>query len=650
MWLLREKLDELEVKVSLPPQHVNKDFAINIFPLIKKQNKTPEEAKNLVLKKIGDIIESHELVGGYLNINLDWNKVLTRWKELFEFPKRNKKILIEHTSANPNKALHIGHLRNSILGDALVRLFKTLNYEVEVLNYIDDTGSQVADVIVGFYFLNFPENPLDFNDETLLNSIAKSLRDLNINPNLEEIKKIIDDRKNLLKTLYGYEIPKKFDHYCGDFVYVIVNKLYNLYPELEKLRSQVIKAIERREGEIYEKTKRVVKKVLEAQLETLWTFDIYFDLLNKESDILYFDLWEEAFKILKDKGIVELVREGEKKGTWSIDLENLGIDGIKDKYKVLVRSDGTTVYLAKDIAYALWKHGLIEKDFKYSVFCKQPNGSELWQTDLSGIDNPKGFGKAEVSINVIGSEQSYLQQIISKIINRISNNKVKYVHYGYGLVMLSKETAKMFGIREEKEFVKMSGRKGVFVNVDNLLEKTKKIAYDKLKERYQDLSDAEIKNLAFKIARSTLAYEILKYDRNRVVIFDLDRMTNVEEGNALYLLYTYARIQSLLRKAGIENPENYARGVKDLNNSERNLLRVCFLFKDVLYETERTLELNRLADYALRLCRTFNEFYQSNPIIPELESKPYRLFLAYLTGKILEKIFYILKIDGIERV
>jgi len=650
MWLLEERINNHEIKVSIPPEHIDKDFAINLYPLIKKNKISPEAAKDNIIKKIGDIVESYDLVGGYLNVDLKWSVILTNWRELFNFSKKDKKILIEHTSANPNKALHIGHLRNSVLGDSLVRLFKTLNYKVEVLNYIDDTGSQVADVIVGFHFLGFPEDPKEFDEDKVVTSVLNCLKNLDINPNPEKVRELIEERKNLLKNLYGYEIPEKFDHYCGDFVYVIVNKLYSLYPELEKLRAEVIKSIEEKKGDIYEKAQKVVKNVLEAQLETLWKFDIYFDLLNKESDILYFDLWSNAFEILKEKDVIKFVEEGEKKGTWSIDLELLKIEGVKDKYKVLVRSDGTTVYLAKDIAYAMWKHGLIDKDFKYSVFCKQPNGKELWQTDLNGIDNPKEFGKAEISINVIGSEQTYLQKIISKIIKELSRAQVKYIHYGYGLVMLSKDTARMFRIQEEKEYIKMSGRKGIFINIDNLLEKTAEIAYNKLKERYQDLSEEKLRELAFKIARSTLSYEILKYDRNRVVVFDLNKMTNVEEGNALYLMYTYARIKSLLKKSRVDIPETYCEITSDLNDSERKLIKICFLFKDAVYEAEKTLELNRLSDYALRLCRAFNEFYQTNPIIPELKTKPYRLFFAYLTGKILEKIFYILKIDGVERV
>ncbi|HID66014.1 MAG TPA: arginine--tRNA ligase [Aquificaceae bacterium] len=231
----------------------------------------------------------------------------------------------------------------------------------------------------------------------------------------------------------------------------------------------------------------------------------------------------------------------------------------------------------------------------------------------------------------------------------MSNGKSKYIHYGYGLVMLSKDTAKLFGI-EDKEVVRMSGRKGIYINVDNLLEKAIEIAKKKIAERHTNMPKKELETLAFKIARSTISFEILKYDRNKTVVFDLERMTNIEEGNALYLMYTYARIRSLLEKSGIKDFEKYAKGIEDLNDYERKLLKVMFLFKDIILETSSNLELNLLAEYSLKLARTFNEFYQNVPILPELDKKPYRIFLAYLTKQILEKLFYILKIDEVSKI
>jgi len=650
MWLIKEILKEYDIEVTEPPSHINYDISIILFKELKKGKKLEELVKE-ILERIKDYVLNYEIKGGYLNINLNWNAILKKWQDLFNFQTRKEKIIVEHTSVNPNKALHIGHLRNAILGDSIVRLLRLAGYNVEVLNYIDDTGSQIADVIVGLYYLGFSEEPKEFDIKKVLEKIKEFLISENLyNEGIEkEIEKIILKRMETLKKLYGYEIPEKFDHYCGDFIYVIVNKLYELIPELEKYRKIVIKKIEEGNNEIHYFTMKISKKVLKKQLETLWKFDIYYDLLNKESDILHFKLWDKTFELLKIKNIIIYVTEGEKKGTWCIDLSKWEeFSDLEDKLKVLVRSDGTTVYLAKDIAYAFWKHGLIDVDFKYSIFTTQPNGKEIWQTDINGI-NIEGFGKSDISINVIGGEQTYLQKIISKIINEIDPNK-KYIHYSYGLVMLSKNTAKIFGIETEKEILRMSGRKGIYINADNLLEKTIDIAKEKIKERNKDLDDNTINNLAFKIARSTIAFEILKYDKNTVVVFDLDKMTNIEEGNVLYLMYTYARINSLLKKASIKNPEEYIDNLIELNEYERKLLRKIFLFKDIIENTVRSLEINNIAKYALDLALIFNEFYQNVPVIPELDKKPYRIFLVYLTKKIFEKLFYILKIDEVERI
>jgi len=644
MWLIEKLLKNYDISFSEPPKNGTYDISIKLFKEIKK-GKKPEEIAMEIYEKIKYYVESYEVINGYMNIRLNFNKIIKGFDKIFDFSDiKKEKILIEHTSVNPNKALHIGHLRNSILGDSLYRFFDLLGHKVTVLNYIDDTGSQVADVVLGFYYLGFPINPKEFNIEEVSNKICKVLGE----EIKDKVKEIIISRMKSLKELYGYEIPEKFDHYCGDFVYVIVNKLYEISPKLEDYKRVVLKKIEEGNNDIYNLSKEIVRKVMLEQLKTLWNFDIYFDLLNKESDIIQQGLWEKTFKILKEKGLIKYEEEGEKKGTYIIDLSRWKeFEGYEDKKKVLVRSDGTTVYLAKDIAYAFWKLNLIDDEFKYSEFIIQPNGKTLYETNPNGKRIDKKFNDCDISINIIGAEQSYLQLIIKKIIEELYPNK-KYIHYKYNLVMLSKETAKIFGI-SNKEIVRMSGRKGIFINADNLLEKTIEVSKRKLIER--GVKD-NIDELAFKIARSTICFEILKYDPNSIVVFDIDRMTNVEEGNALYLMYTYARINSLLNKSGLKEDEiiEIGKEVRDLTEIERKLLIKIFSFKDIIYEVYKNLEINKLASYATDLARAFNEFYQNIPIIPKMKEYPHRLLLALLTKKILEKLFYVLKIDFIERI
>ncbi len=641
--------------ITKPPEHIDADLSIIVFKEAKSRNKKPEdlakEILDLITKKYNFIKEAN-ITGGYINIKLDWSKLLKEWKRLLEFKEKNRKILIEYVSVNPNKALHIGHFRNAILGDALKRLFKLLGYKIEALNYIDDTGSQIADVLVGIYYLGFPEDPIKF-DENTLKEIVNHARGNGINIEMNKLKDIVEDRKRVLKMLYGYDIPSKFDHYCGDFIYVVVNRLYKEYPELETLRYKVIKDIEDRKDPIFSLMTKVVDKVLKAQLETLWKFDIYFDLLNFESDIIHFGLWDKTFKLLKDKGIIEYITKGDKKDCWIIDLSKYEeFKGLSDPKKVLVRSNGTTVYLAKDIAYAFWKLGLVDRDFKYSKYLDQPNNEELWRTDINGIENPKGFGHADVSINVIGAEQKLLQQIISKIVSEVSNNKKEYIHYAYGLVMLSSDTAKLFGIQSDKKIVRMSGRKGIYLNVDNLLNKAIEICRKKIIERDPEISGESLNELAFKMARSMLSYEMLKHSPNKEIIFDLERALELQGNTSVYLQYTYARINSIIRKAKISstNPDDWLKINSNLTGEEIKLIRKLFEFKDIIKEVERSLSINKLADYAIDLASTFNEFYQKVPVIKELEEKPHRMAIVLITKKILEKIFYVLKIDAVERI
>ncbi len=642
----------IEYPLEKPPKHINFNYAIRTFEIAKKEKRNPLEVAKEIYEKLksNPYIEKIELKGPYVNINLKWNKILTyilnNKEKLSSFDKKNKKFLVEHTSVNPNKALHIGHLRNAVLGDTLVRLLKFYGYDVQVLNYIDDTGSQVADTVLGFYFLGFPEDLKEFNLEKWLEKLEEFLRKLNyseerIKEIIEKVKEFVNERIEGFKKIYGEYKNIRFDIYAGDFVYVIVNKLYELVPELKEFQKKIIKEVEEGKGEIYEYTMKFTRKILELQLDTLWKFEIYYDLLNKESDILYFGFWDYAFNILKEKGFVIYVTEGDLKGTWSLDLEKIGLNEL-GKYKVLVRSDGTTVYLAKDIGYAFWKHGLIDKDFRYKEFCVQPNKEILWETSKDGIENPKDFGNSDISINVIGMEQRYLQKIIEKLIETFTDGKKKYIYYGYGLVMLSSETAKLLGFETESKVVKMSGRKGLVINVEILLERLKQKILEILKERGNP-----DENLAFKIARSTLRYEMLKVSPDKIIIFDVKKALDLEEDTAIYLMYTYARAVNILKK--IEKVPEYKEPT-NLTEEEKKLIKLIYEFKMRIQNAAETLKLTILTEYARELALAFNEFYQKVPVIKELEEKPYRYYIVKLFEEMFGKVLEILGIDRVERI
>ncbi|MGC9079619.1 MAG: DALR anticodon-binding domain-containing protein, partial [Nanopusillaceae archaeon] len=433
-----------------------------------------------------------------------------------------------------------------------------------------------------------------------------------------------------LEKIYGYKIPKKIDHYYGDFVYVVVNKLYEIIPELEKYKQKVIYMIEKGNNEIYELSKEISDKILLEQLKTLWNFDIYYDIIIRESDILKYNLFNRVFNILREKGIV---KPGEEK-SYYIDLsrwKDLEKAYGSDK-KYIIRKDGTATYLAKDIAYAFWKVGLIENTLRFKESILQPNKKYIYEIKPDG---DKIFEQCDLSINVIGKEQTAEQLIIKRIIEEMDKNK-KYIHYGYELVMLNRNTAKIFGV--EGDMVRMSGRKGLYINVDDLYEKLYNIVYEKFKDE----------DIARKITKSFICLEMLKYDKNTVINFDIDKMLNIEEGNAIYFLYTYARINSLLEKANWDIPKEFE--IKELNKYEERLILKLFEFKDKLLEVEENLELNRLYKYLIELVRAFNEFYQNVPILNYKDKYPHRLFLVYLTKEVLDKIFYILKIEPVNRI
>lgn len=636
-----EVLRDYDIEVKLSRE---KNYDINILLIReslkgKDENLLSQEIINKIREKFGNIIINYEIKNHNLYIKIDLYKLLiySIKNRFYEFDKKDKKILIEHTSVNPNKSLHIGHLRNSILGDSLYRFLRYLGYDVKVLNYIDDTGSQVADIVFGYYFLGIPLDPKKFDINLVIENIRKYIREKGLDDSkIKELENIIKERLETLNRLFGYYIPEKFDSYSGDIVYYIVNKLYEIYPELEKEKNYVIKKIEEGNNEIYNFSRNIVNKIILDQLYTLSKFNIYYDLIIRESDVLNYKLWDEAFEILKKNNIIKYQTEGEKKGTWIIDLSKWDeFKNYEDKEKVLIRSDGTTVYLAKDIALAMWKTGILENRFKYKIFTIQRNNKPLYEV---GGDLNIDFS-GDISINIIGNEQRYLQLIIKKIIENLNTNK-KYIHYGYGLIMLSKDMGKLFNIKEEeKEMLKMSGRKGLYINVDSLIDVMKK----ELKNKF-NLDDERL----YKLILSSIAFEILKYDKNSVIAFDLNKMMNINEGTALYLLYTYARINSLLEKFGKnveireENPE--------LNNYERELIKEILIYRDRLLEIEKNLEINKIADYTLELARKFNEFYQNVPILPEIDKKYYRIILVYITKILLEKLFDILKIEKIDKI
>jgi len=585
------------------------DFAYPCFSLAKKGENPVELAKNLADKINIKFLEMKN-IGPYLNFYIKWDEFN---KTLFDCIDDNygkpesldkKRVMVEHTSANPNKALHIGHTRNSCLGDCLAKILDFYGHDVIIANYIDDTGDQVSDILVGFKVLGMP-----------------------------------------MKT------DKKFDQYCGDDVYVKVNKIYKEKPELIEKKKEFTKYIEEGDNEFSEFADDIVERIMTEQLKTCWKLGIHYDVLNKETDIVRSALWDKTFEMLKDTKLIYQPTDGEKKGCWILKLSQLPeFKGMKDADPIIKRSDGTVLYIGKDIAYAMWKHGLLDEDFKYRKFIKQDNETILWTTTIKNEEtgNPT-FNKVNKSVAVIDVRQSYYQDSVIAALKLITKGKVDYIHYDYELVSLSPNTAKQIGIDAEgKDFVHMSGRKGLFINTDVVLEMIFKKAYEETKKRNPNGKEEWIKETAEKIAVGALRYELEKISPQKIIAFDVDEALKLEGNSAPYLQYTYTRACSLLKKAGPVKDYDLSN-LKD--EKEIKVLKLLALYPEVIEKTVNDLRPHYIANYLFELCNVFNQFYETVPVITSEEKvKGARIKLVESVKKIIKSGLGLLGIPTMEKM
>ncbi len=604
------------VVLEEPPRQEYGDLSSTVaFDIAKKQKRKPLEVAEELHSKM--ISFKRNLVGdvnvtppGYLNFKVNRPKFcnLTLQKSIdeklgFIDIGKGKKVAVEHTSVNPNKALHIGHLRNVVIGDVVQRLLKYTNHQVVVLNYIDDSGLQVADIIVGFKFLGFPEDPPD---------------------------------------------PKiKFDHYCGDHVYVKVNQMYSDKPETEKYRRIVLKELENHSSETYEYAKKITERVLYEQLKTCTSIGAFYDCLNFESDIVASKIWQKVFQQMKDQKIIVYEEEGKNAGCWVI-------KGADDQDKVLIRSDGTATYIAKDIPYAAWKLGLVDDFFNYQKFMVQKNGKVLWKTTLSeGEKDHPIFNNADVAINVIDVRQGRLQKIIASIIKRFGEKgkQKDYIHLGYEIVSLSKDTAIEMGLKvEDKDFIHMSGRAGIYINADDVLEKLEKLALQETLHRNPDADPNWIQEIAMSIAVSAIRYGLIKQDFGKILVFDLKEALKLEGETGPYLQYTYARASRILEKHGEFTPMIEVNGI--FEQEEYKFIKELSKFTIIIKDATTRLEPNKLAEYAHNICLLFNTFYEKYPVLHEQDKikKGQRLILVKAFLNVLKDLMFILGIESHSRI
>ncbi|MFZ8938368.1 MAG: arginine--tRNA ligase [Nitrosopumilaceae archaeon] len=568
-----DELDVSEIPFTVEPAKPGfGDVSSNIsFLLAKPLKKSPQEISITLSEKYSQLnhtlvskVESHP--SGYLNFFADWkklNQLILSESNLDEFGSvdlgENSTIVVEHTSVNPNKALHIGHVRNIIVGDVISRILDKANYNVNVLNYVDDSGLQVADILVGFRHLGFSQEPSE---------------------------------------------GKKFDHYCGDDVYVKTTEKYEQDSSLEEIRKNILKELEDGDSETAQFADRITGRVLENQLETCWNLGVTYDCLNYESQIIRSGLWSKIFEKLKEMKLVEFEDEGKNSGCWVIRGEG------KEEDKVIVRSNGTATYIAKDIPYAAWKLGLLEDPFNYKKYQKSQNNSRiLWQTTLDDSDDSKQNFSGDKVITVIDSRQARLQKIITTLMAKFKSSSDAYVHMGYESVTLSPETASILGLDTAGKQAQMSGRKGLYVNADSVYELLKKKTIEETSKRHPEMSEPDIQNIAHQISVGTLRYEMIKQDLDKIIAFDLTKSLSLEGDTSPYIQYTHARAARIIEKSG-KTPSIDVDFSLLQDPNELNLVKLIGLFDMQVRDAAKNLSPKVIARYCHDLAVAFNSFYE----------------------------------------
>lgn len=610
---------ELETIASeVPPKTEFGDIAFPVaFELAKhlkaqtgeKQN--PREIAEKFKSALSEInfIQDIQIAGpGYLNIFYKRPKFLMNVLETELLPKAKlaknadaPKICVEHTSVNPNKAAHIGHVRNSVLGDTFARILRADGNRVEIQNYIDNTGVQVADVVVGFIYME--------------------------KMNLADIKKLDAELK---------EKCVSFDYFCWD-LYSKVGVEYQTNEELKEKRAEILHLIEAGENETAELADYVATRNVECILDTMERLSIRYDLLPRESEILHLHFWQKAFELMKEKGVIHFVEDGKQKGCWVMPFESHEGSDEHDNDKILVRSNGTVTYTGKDIAYQMWKLGLLGLDFNYRKFSRYENGQEVWMTTAKDSDaNPPEFGHAERVYNVIDTRQSYPQDVVKKGVATIFPEKgeAASIHLSYEMVALSPNAAEELGFEISDEdkgrsFIEMSGRKGLGVKADDLINRLENNAFNEVKERNSEFSEEKQKQIAHQIAIGALRYFLLKYTKNTLIIFDFKEATAFEGETGTYCQNATVRLNSIFRKLdenAFENAnrllnENPEKATEVFNGENGNdfwsVIVLAMRLEETIAQAVNAAEPAILARYTFNLAKLSNLFYQKHRIKDE---------------------------------
>ena len=624
---------DLAIAVEQPKQSDFGEMAVPAaFQLAKQLKQAPRKIAAELVADLGAIagVSALEVAGsGYINIRFDRaayaQGLLTPAHE--EAAAAPGKVIVEHTNINPNKAAHIGHLRNAALGDTFVRMMRARGQRVEVQNYIDNTGVQVADVVVGFHYLEH-QTP-------------------------DEVRQLIQDP------------GVRFDYLCWD-LYARTSAYYAEAPDSRAWRSETLHAIEAASGPQAELAHIVADAIVERHLATMLRLGVEYDVLPRESEILHLQFWASAYELLKHRKAIYLETEGKNAGCWVMPAEAFAGDSGSEDSKVIVRSDGTVTYVGKDIAYQLWKFGLLGKDFYYRPFMRYADGRELWvSTDVPQSDGAAtpSFGHGTRVYNVIDVRQSYLQDVVVAGLKALgyAEQAEQSIHFSYEMVALSPSCCAELGIELSEEdrkrpYVEVSGRKGLGVKADDLIDTLIDKALDEVAARHAETTPEAQRAIASQIAIGALRYFLLKYTRNSVIAFDFQEALSFEGETGPYVQYAAVRARNILRKLE-EKGERLPDFVTELTPEGLGRQLASDDFWQVLLAAskadaavERAVaagEPAHVARYAFQLAQTFNNFYHLYPIIHE-ENREKKVFLLWMTDFFRRQLQWTLDILGIQ--
>jgi len=627
---------DISVVLERPPKLELGEAASPVcFELAKRLKKAPRAIAQEIaasLPKVEGVARVEVAGGGYLNAFFDrvafWNS-LAKTGTAAQAAKSAGRVIVEHTSINPNKAAHIGHLRNAVLGDTMVHLLRHAGHDVAVQNYIDNTGVQVADVVIAFQHME-----------------GKTVEDV-----------------RALAAAPG------FDYLCWDLYAKATQFFEEDKQRATKLRGETLQAIEHGKGDTAEMGAIIADAIVGYHLRTMARLDIYYELLARESEILHLHFWDAAFEKLKASGAIQLATSGKNAGCWIMPWDHGRAKGEgeeaneDDQAKIIVRSNGTVTYVGKDIAYQLWKFGLLGKDFHYRKWPNPPSGETVWATTAdAGEPDAPHFGSADAVYNVIDTRQAYLQDVVAEGLRALGHAKQadNSIHFDYQIVALTPRCARELGYAlstddSSKSHVEVSGRKGFGVKADDLIARMLEAARSRVLLKQAGMDAEELDRTANALAVGALRYFLLKFTRNTIIAFDFEDALKAEGETGPYCQYAVVRIRSIRRK-GAETANAKVALTDDslnlfLNGADGAAFWELLLLNGSL-ESAVNAAINAqepafVTKYAFQLSQAFSNFYHYNPILKEPDEQK-RAFLLALTGLVERQLVNSLKLLGID--